>query len=177
MKFIFIIISLLIFYSSTLKSQGLDVFGLGFYDVLNESSSGDETIDIRYERRFSNSILEIGPEDDNFFFLKPFAGFEFTGESASYFLAGIYLEDNLGQLFQGEENKLIFTPSLGAGYYNDGSGKKLGHEIEFRTSLEISYSLKNNNRIGISLSHISNANIGDKNPGVEILSISYQIPY
>ena len=96
MKFIFIIISLLIFYSSTLKSQGLDVFGLGFYDVLNESSSGDETIDIRYERRFSNSILEIGPEDDNFFFLKPFAGFEFTGESASYFLAGIYLEDNLG---------------------------------------------------------------------------------
>ena len=39
------------------------------------------------------------------------------------------------------------------------------------------FKIKNNNRLGISLSHISNANIGDKNPGVEILSLSYQIPY
>ena len=64
-----------------------------------------------------------------------------------------------------------------SGYYDNGSGKNLGNNIEFRTSLELSYILKNNNRIGISLSHISNANIGKKNPGVEILSLSYQIPY
>ena len=63
------------------------------------------------------------------------------------------------------------------GYYDNGSGKNLGHNIEFRTSFEISYKLKNNNRIGLSLSHISNANLGDKNPGVEILSFSYQIPH
>ena len=37
--------------------------------------------------------------------------------------------------------------------------------------------LLNDNRIGISFSHISNANIGDKNPGVEVISFSYQIPY
>ena len=41
----------------------------------------------------------------------------------------------------------------------------------------IAYELNNNNRIGISFSHISNANLGDKNPGVEILSFSYHIPY
>ena len=111
------------------------------------------------------------------FFLKPLVGFEFTGDSASYFLAGIYLEDNVGQLFKGKKNDFTFTPSFAAGYYNDGSGKKLGNEIEFRTSLEISYKLKNSNKIGLSFSHISNANIGDKNPGVEVLSLSYQIPY
>ena len=33
----------------------------------------------------------------------------------------------------------------------------------------------NKNRIGISFGHISNANLGDKNPGVEVISISYQI--
>ena len=93
------------------------------------------------------------------------------------FLTGIYLEDNLGQLFQGKENNLIFTPSLGFGYYDNGSGKNLGNEIQFRTTLELSYKLKNENRIGISYGHISNANLGDKNPGVEILSFSYQIPY
>jgi len=37
--------------------------------------------------------------------------------------------------------------------------------------------LKNENRIGLSFGHISNANIGDNNPGVEILSLSYQVAY
>ena len=31
--------------------------------------------------------------------------------------------------------------------------------------------------IGKLVSNISNANLGDKNPGVEILSLSYHIPY
>ena len=35
-----------------------------------------------------------------FFFLKPFVGFEYTGDSAYYFLTGIYLEDNLGATFR-----------------------------------------------------------------------------
>ena len=111
------------------------------------------------------------------FFLKPFFGLELTSDSASYFLTGIYFEDNLGELFENNKSRYYFTPSFGAGFYDDGSGKKLGNTIEFRTSLEISYELKNNNRIGISLSHISNANLGNKNPGAEILSISYHIPY
>ena len=56
--------------------------------------------------------FDIGPKEDNFF-LKPFVGFEYTGDSASYFLTGIYLEDNLGQLMQGKKNKIVFTPSFG----------------------------------------------------------------
>ena len=55
--------------------------------------------------------------------------------------------------------------------------EKLGNTIEFRTTLEVSYQLKNSNRIGLSFGHISNANLGNKNPGVEILSLSYHIPY
>ena len=55
--------------------------------------------------------------------------------------------------------------------------KKLGNSIEFRTTLEISYQLKNNNRIGLSFGHISNSNLGANNPGVEILSLSYQVAY
>ena len=67
---------------------------------------------------------------------------ETTSKSALYFLAGIYLEDNLGTLFTGEKSNFIFTPSLGVGYYDDGDGKKLGNNIEFRTTLEVSYQLK-----------------------------------
>jgi len=94
-----------------------------------------------------------------------------------FLIGGIYLEDNIGTLFVGKKSNLNFTPSFGVGYYDDGDGKKLGNNIEFRTTFEISYELKNNNRVGISFGHISNANLGDKNPGVEVLSLSYQIPF
>ena len=158
-------------------SKGTNIFGFGIFDVKLDGSATDQSADFRYEFRSEDSILDIGPKEDNFFFLKPFFGLELTNDSASYFLTGIYVEDNLGQLVDGEKSKYYFTPSFGVGIYDDGSGKKLGNEIQFRTSLEVSYELKNKNRIGISFSHISNANLGDKNPGVEILSFSYHIPY
>jgi len=168
---------LILIFSNAVFSKGTNVFGIGIFDVKFDGSEKNQASDFRYEFRSDESLFDIGPEEDNFFFLKPFFGFEYTSDSASYFLTGIYLEDNIGQLFEGNESRYYFTPSFGAGIYNDGSGKKLGNDLQFRTSLEVSYEFKNKNRIGISLSHISNANLGDKNPGVEILSISYHIPY
>ena len=168
---------LAIFFSTTAISNGTNVFGLGIYDVKFDGSEKNQALDFRYEFRSDESLINIGPKEDNFFFLKPFFGVEFTNDSASYLLTGIYFEDNLGELFEGNKSKYFFTPSFGAGFYNDGSGKKLGNDLQFRTSFEVSYELKNKNRIGISFSHISNANLGDKNPGVEILSFSYQVPY
>ena len=166
----------LIFYPFSLFANGYDIIGIGIYDVSNEQTS-HQTIDYRYEKRFDKVLFDIGPEEDNFFYLKPFAGLEVTTDSAFYVLGGIYLEDNLGELLSGNNNKWNFTPSFGLGYYDDGDGKKLGNKLEFRTTLEISYQLKNNDRFGISLGHISNANIGNKNPGVEIISLSYQKPF
>tara|TARA_Y100001936_G_scaffold18308_1_gene15449 strand:- start:13 stop:543 length:531 start_codon:yes stop_codon:yes gene_type:complete len=173
-SFLFILVILL---SNTATSKGTNVFGLGIYDIKFDGSEKNQAMDFRYEYRSDNSLLDIGPKEDNFFFLKPFFGVEFTSDSASYFLSGIYFEDNLGELFEGDKSKFFFTPSFGAGIYDDGSGNKLGNDLQFRTSFEVSYELKNKNRIGISFSHISNANLGDKNPGVEILSFSYQVPY
>ena len=173
----FFIILIFFFKSSFLSAQGYDVFGIGIYDVKFDGSSSNYATDIRFERRFNNTLVDIGPEEDNFFYLKPFAGIEVTTDSAFYVLGGIYLEDNLGKLLTGNQNKWNFTPSFGLGYYHDGDGKKLGNKLEFRTTLEMSYQLKNDHRIGISLGHISNANIGNKNPGVEIISLSYQKPF
>ena len=120
-----------------LLAQGYDVFGIGIYDVKFDGSSSNHAIDLRYERRFDYTLVDIGPEEDNFFYLKPFVGIELTSDSASYILAGIYLEDNLGQLFTGEESNLIFTPSFGVGYYDDGNGLKLGNKIELLVHLDI----------------------------------------
>jgi len=175
--FRFLIISFFLFKAPFLFAQGYDVFGIGIYDVKFDGSSSNYATDLRYEKRFDNTLIKIGPEEDNFFYLKPFAGIELTTDSAFYLISGIYLEDNLGELISGNENKWNFTPSFGFGYYDDGEGKKLGNNIEFRTTLEFSYTLKNNNRIGFSFGHISNANLGSKNPGAEIISFSYQKPF
>ena len=175
-KKIFISIVLL-FFSKTLYATGYDVFGIGIYDLKFDGSETNQATDLRYERRFGNSIIEIGPESENFFNLKPLVGIETTSDSALYILGGIYLEDNLGTLFVGEDSNFIFTPSFAVGHYDDGDGKKLGNSIEFRTTFELSYELENKNRIGVSFGHISNANIGDKNPGVEVLSFSIQVPF
>jgi lipid A 3-O-deacylase len=173
----FLIFFFIILKASISFSQGYDVYGFGIYDVKFDGSSSNYATDLRYERRFDNSIIDIGPEQDNFFYLKPFAGIELTSDSAFYLISGIYLEDNIGELVTGKNNNWNFTPSFGVGYYEDGNGKKLGNKIEFRTTLEISYQLANKDRIGISFGHISNANIGKKNPGAEIISISYQKPF
>ncbi len=172
--FLFIFI---FFKTPFLFAEGYDVFGVGIFDVKFDGSSSNYATDIRFERRFDKTLINIGPKEDNFFYLKPFVGVESTTDSALYLLGGIYLEDNLGKLLIGEKNKWNFTPSFGLGYYDDGNGKKLGNKIEFRTTLEISYQLNNDDRIGFSLGHISNANIGKKNPGVEIVSLSYQKPF
>ena len=173
-KLLFIIA---ILFCNSAFTKGTSVFGVGIYDIKFDGSEKNQALDFRYEYRSAESLIDIGPEKDNFFFLKPFFGIEYTNDSASYFLSGIYFEDNLGELFEGTKSKYFFTPSIGAGIYNDGSGKKLGNNLQFRTQLELSYELTNKKRIGISFSHISNANLGDKNPGVEVLSISYHVPY
>ena len=169
--------SLLIVISKFALAEGYDVFGVGLYDIKFDGSETNSATDFRYERRFDEPIFNVGPESEDFFYIKPFVGFETTSESALYIIGGIYLEDNVGELFVGEESRLNFTPSFGAGYYSDGDGKKLGNSIEFRTTLEISYELENKSRLGLSFGHISNANLGDKNPGVEILNFSYQVPF
>ena len=57
------------------------------------------------------------------------------------------------------------------GYYDRGNSKDLGHNLEFRSQIEFSYQI-GLNRIGFNLNHISNASIGDTNPGTESATIS-----
>jgi lipid A 3-O-deacylase len=58
-----------------------------------------------------------------------------------------------------------FTPSFAPGLYHEGDGKDLGHVLEFKTEIQLSYGLSENTNFGVSYNHVSNASIGDKNPG------------
>ena len=57
------------------------------------------------------------------------------------------------------------TPSFTPGVYNQGDGKDLGHLVEFKSEVQISLELPRESQFGISYNHLSNASLGDKNPG------------
>ena len=52
----------------------------------------------------------------------------------------------------------------------------LGFPVEFRSSLELSAALGDRMRLGVGFSHISNAKLGDRNPGVETLMLVFGFP-
>ena len=55
-------------FSTVAYSSGTNVFGLGVYDIKLDGSEKNQATDFRYEFRSDNSLLDIGPEEDNFFF-------------------------------------------------------------------------------------------------------------
>jgi hypothetical protein len=94
---------------------------------------------------------------------------EGTSDGAIYGAAGVLVDVFFGK-------RVVVTASFGAGYYENGDGKDLGHEIEFRSQIEIGYRFDNRSRLSLAFSHISNASIGEDNPGVEILNVYYSTP-
>ncbi len=102
--------------------------------------------------------------------LKPFTGFMMNGDDGKYFYSGLRKDFPIS-------SKWIFTPSFAAGYYDRDSSKDLGHNLELRSQIEFSRDIGNQNRIGFNLNHISNASIGDTNPGAESATISIIRPF
>ena len=89
--------------------------------------------------------------------LSPITGALITADNAGYFYTGVQAQYKIGGL--------NFTPSFTPGLYHEGDGKDLGHVIEFKTELQISLNTSGNSQFGFSYNHISNASLGDKNPG------------
>jgi len=89
--------------------------------------------------------------------LSPVTGAMITADNATYFYTGVQAHYKIGSL--------NFTPSFTPGYYNEGNGKDLGHALEFKSELQLSLELPKNSQFGLSYNHLSNASLGDKNPG------------
>ena len=89
--------------------------------------------------------------------LSPITGLIITADNAGYIYTGVKAQYKLGAL--------NFTPSFTPGLYHEGDGKDLGHLIEFKSELQISLNFSQTSELGFSYNHISNASLGDKNPG------------
>tara|TARA_Y100001970_G_scaffold89054_1_gene112387 strand:- start:344 stop:853 length:510 start_codon:yes stop_codon:yes gene_type:complete len=89
--------------------------------------------------------------------LSPITGAMITADNATYFYTGVQAQYKIGSL--------NFTPSFTPGLYNEGEGKDLGHILEFKSEIQLSLELPKDSQLGFSYNHLSNASIGDKNPG------------
>ena len=89
--------------------------------------------------------------------LSPITGFMITADSAGYIYTGVQAQYKVGAL--------NIVPSFTPGLYHEGNGKDLGHLLEFKSEIQLSLDLSKTSELGLSYNHISNASLGDKNPG------------
>ena len=89
--------------------------------------------------------------------LSPITGVLITADSAGYVYTGVQAQYKIGSL--------NVTPSFTPGLYHEGDGKDLGHMLEFKSEVQLSLNLSDSSKLGFSYNHLSNASLGDKNPG------------
>ena len=109
-----------------------------------------------------------------FWFMNPMFGINGSTVGNGYVYAGISFDIFIG-------NRLVFRPSFAPGLFLRQSGKDLGHVIEFRTAMELAWRFDDRSRLGVEISHRSNAGLGRGgtcpcNPGEETLLLSYHLP-
>ena len=114
---------------------------------------------------FGVQHINTGKDKESFMgILQPVTGLMVTADNAAYVYTGFQIYN---------EGPLKFTPSFTPGLYSKGDGKDLGHVIEFKTEIQISYEFSSNSEIAVSYNHISNASLGDKNPGANSYMFNY----
>jgi opacity protein-like surface antigen len=140
--------------------------GAGYYNILNDKGDTKDTSRDdggaglgRVELRFNSEFLRI----------RPFVGIEGNTDSAAYVYGGGMIDVHFGEHF-------ILSPNVAAGAYFNGDGRRMGSTLEFRTGVEAAWEFDNKMRVGAAFHHISNAGIGDINPGVEELTFNLSIP-
>ena len=74
--------------------------------------------------------------------ISPITGGFITENSAAYIYSGIEWNVDLGSF--------EFTPSFAPGLYHEGDGKDLGHVLEFKTEVQLSYTLSDKTSFGMS---------------------------
>lgn len=127
-----------------------------FFDVLQEEETSFEG---RIEYRVNS--LE--------WMIKPFGGIMANTDGAIHFYSGLFYEIPVTTFFS-------IIPSFAPGLYFKNSSKDLHFTLVFRSQMEIIFNLPNDIKAGLSFNHISNASLGDMNPGVESLAITFQLP-
>ena len=156
-KIIHLLAIFFLFFSQISNAEKQSNFYLGNFDF-----SDDKQAALLLGYQHQNQTLEINTFLGN---ISPIIGGFITENSAAYIYSGIEWNIDLGSF--------LFTPSFAPGLYNEGNGKDLGHVLEFKTEVQLSYGVSESTSFGMSYNHISNASLGTKNPGANSYMFNY----
>ena len=127
---------------------------IGAFDVGEDETAAEIGVEYRF------APLE------NFYNIIPAVGISGTSDGSAWVYGGVRYDIDLGE-------KWVLTPNFAASLYHEGGGKDLDHTVEFRSGIELAYKLNDNSHLGLAIYHMSNASLGDKNPGEESVILSY----
>ncbi len=132
-------------------------YGVGAFDFNRQKDQG---VEFRVDYR---SDYKLGP-------FKPFVTAAGVTNGMTFFGAGVLIDVYFGRRF-------VVTPSFAPTWWRGKSSDlDLGHGIEFRSQIEFAYRLDDRSRLGLAISHSSNASLGDTNPGTETFLVNYAYP-
>ena len=78
--------------------------------------------------------------------ISPITGGFLTENNAFYLYSGVQAEYDVGFL--------TITPSFAPGYYNYGDGKDLGYPLEFKSEVQLTFSLSESSHLGMSYNRL-----------------------
>jgi lipid A 3-O-deacylase len=134
--------------------------GAGAFDITPSPAAGGRTAaEFRGEYRFG----------DVWWLISPFVGASATSDGALYGYAGFGIDINFTP-------NVVLTPNAAAGVFEPGGGTNLGSWVEFRTGAELAWRFADRSRIGVAVSHTSNAGLARRNPGEQSIVLIYSIP-
>jgi lipid A 3-O-deacylase len=131
-------------------------FGAGAFDFMESEHRAAQ-----FEAQYRSGL--------KLWIFQPMAGISATTDAAAYLYAGLSVDIFFG-------NRFVLRPSFAPGLFYEGNGKDLGSVIEFRSALELAYRFDDRSRLGLEISHRSNAGIDEHNPGEETLMLFYHLP-
>ena len=155
---------LAIFFMALLESKTVEsyepdflAFSTGWFDFNRQKDQGGE---FRLEYKSDYKFLNF----------KPFASLAAVSNGMTFLGAGFLMDVYFGR-------RLVVTPSFAPTWWRGKTTDlDLGHRIEFRSQLEFAYRFDDRSRLGVSISHYSNAGLGDDNPGTESFMVNYSVP-
>lgn len=130
-------------------------FSVGAFEAFDNDESAAE---IGVEYRFAPI--------ESVFNLIPSIGLNLSEDGAYWASAGVRYDYALSQNW-------VITPNFALVGYENGAGLDLGLGLEFRTGLDVAYRLTNSSRLALGIYHMSNADLGEDNPGSESVILSY----
>jgi lipid A 3-O-deacylase len=149
------------------------IAAFGYYDFDKDGDRG--SVDYRMDYQWGASLIPMMNKDwagaEKYVQLHPVAGFEGTGDGATYFNGGLNLDIPI------PSTPLVFTWGEAIGWYGHGdSSQGLGSPFEMRSQLALDWQFNNGMAAGAYISHLSNLDAGDANPGAEIVGAQLHVP-